>query len=328
MPQATLTLATPREIDAISRESHVLWGGGLTPTAYRQLWDEVASTTWARKHARFYVWRAADGRILSSMKVYRPRLRLMDREGRCSVLGAIYTPRAIRRSGHATDMVCAVLEEVVGREDLAAMLFSDIGTHYYAKFGFRTLPAAENTGRLPVRSVGPRAAYEFRPAGANDLGRFQTAHEASSRRRPVAILRDAEHWEFLWVRSRSFFSRVKDPSIRHRWCTVHREGAFVGYLISVEGRGEWNVREIGSVDGNPETMADIVTHGGALAYRDGLRRFYGWLPGEVVERLEGWTIRSRPRRRAVPMLLAFGHDLDAAEPEHEPSVHIPFQDQF
>jgi hypothetical protein len=314
MPQARLTLATQREIDAISRESHVLWGGGLTPVAYRQLWDEVASTTWARKHARFYVWRDHHGRILSSMKVYRPRLRLLDREGRCSVLGAIYTPRAIRRRGHATDMVRAVLEEVVERQDLAAMLFSDIGIRYYAKFGFRALPAVENTGRLPVRSVGPHAEYGFRPAQASDLAKFQAAHEASSRDRPVAVLRDAEHWEFLWVRSRSFFSRVKDPSIRHRWYTVHRR--------------EWNLREIGSVDGDPETMAAIVAHGGAMAYRDGLRRFYGWLPGEVVESLEGWTIRSRPRRRAVPMLLAFDRELVGAEENRQRAVYIPFQDQF
>lgn len=328
MSTISLRLATRVEIDAISRESHVLWGGGLSLGPYRQLWDEVGQTAWARKYARFYVWKDGDGRVLSSMKIYRPRVRLMEREGRCSVLGAIYTPRTYRRRGHAADMVLASLGEVRDRADLVAMLFSDIGTRYYAKFGFDALPAIESTGRLPVRPVAASAGLEFRPVRTADLERIQQAHAISSVHRSVAVLRDLEHWEFLWIRSRSFFSRVKDPTVRHSWSTIHREGEFVGYLITVEGRGEWNVREVGAADGDPATMAEILTHAGSMAYRAGLRRFHGWFPQEVVDHLDEWTIRSRPRRRAVPMLLGVESAIDTVELEGSGGAHIPFQDQF
>lgn len=328
MSTANLTLATRAEIDAISRESHVLWGGGLPLGSYRQLWDEVSRTPWARKNARFYVWRDSDGRVLSSMKIYRPRIRLMQREGRCSVLGAIYTPRAFRRHGHAAEMVLASLEEIRGREDLAAMLFSDIGTQYYRKFGFDALPAVEHTGRLPVRPVTDHSGLQFRPVRADDLERFQQAHATSSAHRSVAVLRDVEHWEFLWVRSRSFFSRVKDPSVGHRWSAVARGGEFIGYLITVEGRGEWNVREVGSVDGEPTTMAEILTHAGSMAYRAGLRRFYSWLPPELLDHLDSWTIHSRPRKRAVPMLQGCESAIDPLDLQRAGGPHIPFQDQF
>jgi len=324
----SLVLANRAEIDAISRESHVLWGGGLSLEAYRQLWAEVGQCPWARRHARYYVWRDADGRVLSSMKIYRPRIRVMDRDGRCSVLGAIYTPRAFRRRGYAADMVLASLDEIRRRDDLAAMLFSDIGTRYYSKFGFDALPAIENTGRLPVRPVPPGGGLEFRPARASELERFQAAHAISSAHRSIAVLRDTEHWEFLWIRSRSFFSRVKDPTVRHSWNAVFRRGEFIGYLITVEGRGEWNVREVGSIDGDPATMAEILRQAGSLAYRSGLRRFYGWLPSEILDRLEGWTIRSRPRRRAVPMIRTCEASIDPSHPACSGAAHIPFQDQF
>ena len=328
MSTARLTLATRAEIDAISRESYVLWGGGLSLAAYSQLWEEISQSSWIKKYARYYVWRDSDGRVLSSMKIYRPRMRLMDREGRCSVLGAIYTPRSHRRRGHAADMVVAALDEIRNRADLAVMLFSDIGTRYYAKFGFGALPAVEDTGRLPVRPVTADSGLEFRPARAVDLEQFRQAHANSSVDRSLAVLRDLEHWEFLWIRSRSFFSRVKDPSITHHWQTVHRDGEFVGYVITVQGRGEWNLREVGSIDGDPATMARIVAHAGSVAYRAGLRRFHAWLPGEILDGLTGWTISSRPRRRAVPMLRGCESTIDPLELERQDKAHIPFQDQF
>jgi hypothetical protein len=225
-------------------------------------------------------------------------------------------------------MVLASLEEIRDRGDLAAMLFSDIGTRYYARFGFAALPAVEDTGRIPVRPVSTDSGLQFRPARAVDLERFQEAHRVSCADRSVAILRDLEHWEFLWIRSRSFFSRVKDPSVKHHWHVVHRDGEFLGYLITVEGRAEWSVREVGSIDGDPATMARIVAHAGSMAYREGLRRFYTWLPGEILDRMEHWTIRSRPRRRAVPMLQGCESRIDPLVLEREGKAHIPFQDQF
>jgi hypothetical protein len=328
VPTASLALATPGEIDEISRESYVLWGGGLSLQAYRELWQEVGRCRWALEHARYYVWRDASGRVLSSMKVYRPRMRIMGREGRCSVLGAIYTPRANRRRGHASEMVLASLEEMRERHDLAAMLFSDIGTRYYAKFGFLALPAREHTGRLPARPVHSGTDLEFRPARSTDLELFRTAHAISSAERPIAVLRDAEHWEFLWIRSRSFFSRVKDPAVKHAWNLALLDGQCIGYLITVEGRGEWNVREVGSLDGQPATMARILSHAGSRAYRAGLRRFYGWLPTEIPDRLECWSIHRSPRRRAVPMLRVSECSIDPGELTHSEAIHIPFQDQF
>ncbi len=305
-----------------------MWGGGLSYSAYRGLWEDLGRCSWARKFARFYVWEDRQAGVLSSVKIYRPRLRLFEREGRCSVLGAIFTPRSLRRQGHAGAMLRAALRDVRRRADVGALLFSDIGTSYYAEFGFEALPAAEHTGRLN----GPRMARDprivFRRAAESDLEAIRAAHEAFSSHLPIAVVRDAEHWEFLWVRSRSFFAHVQDRSVRHRWRVALRDGSFIGYLITVEGRGEWNIREAGAVDGSPDTTVEILSQAAAEAYRSGLRRVYGWLPGEVVQRLNDWTIRGRPRRRALPMLRVEDRSIDLVSLHRNAPVFIPFQDQF
>ena len=323
---ARLALAERNQVDAITRESYTLWGGGLTYEDYRGLWDEVGRCTWARKHARYYVWEDVDGRVLSSMKVYRPRLQVMGAEGRCSVFGAIFTPRSRRRHGHAGNMMRAALADLRRRGDIAAMLFSDIGTSYYSAFGFQALPSVEHVGRLPAPRADSAPEIVLRPAREDDLLDLLDAHDAVSRRRSIRIVRDVEHWEFLWRRSRSFFSRVTDRSVRQRWRVATHAGAFVGYVITVEGRGEWNVREVGAADGSVDAMIEIFRAAAAEAYAAGLRRVYGWLPGELAAGLERWPIRGRVRKRALPMLRPDHPIVDLARLRG--AGYIPFQDQF
>ena len=323
-----LVLASRAQVDRITRETHALWGGGLSYPAYRDLWDELGRCAWARKYARYYVWQDDDGRVLSSLKLYRPLLRVGAWQGRSAVLGAVFTPSRLRRRGYAAETVRAVLEESARSGDTAALLFSDIGTGYYARFGFRPLPALEQVGRLPPAAAWLRGPLTLRPAVAADLDRLRHAHLASSARRSIAIVRDDEHWEFLWTRSSAYFSRAREPGLKHDWRVACRGTTIVGYLIAVVAGGEWSVREVGAVDGDPRTMTEILLCGGALAYRAGARRVYGWLPGELLPGLEGWKLRSGARRRAVPMIRVDDPAVDPTLLRHPADAYIPFQDQF
>ena len=73
-----LVEAEDRHIERIYRESHALWGVGLSRRDYRELWDEIRATPWGREHARFYAWLDDDGTLLSSLKAYRPMLQLLE----------------------------------------------------------------------------------------------------------------------------------------------------------------------------------------------------------------------------------------------------------
>ena len=92
----TLAEADRRQVLEIYRQSHSLWGIGLSPADYVALWDDISATEWARRNAEFLVWGDGSGRILSSLKLYRPRVRVLGREMRAAVLGAVFTPPNLR----------------------------------------------------------------------------------------------------------------------------------------------------------------------------------------------------------------------------------------
>jgi predicted N-acetyltransferase YhbS len=323
-----LELARDEQIDEVYRESHRLWGAGLSYEDYRGLWSELSASPWARSWIRFHVWTDGAGQILSSMKVYRPCVRVHERPARVALFGALFTPAARRGLGHGAAMVRAALEQARARGDAAALLYSDIGTAYYGRLGFRPLPADEHWGRLPPASGGPVPEWSLRPMREADLATVAAAYAASSARRPLATLRDPDHWAFLRQRADGFFARLHDGDLLQCHRIATRAGSDAGYLITVEGRGEWNVREVGALDGEARTIAAILRRGASAARKRGLRRFYGWLPPEVVPLLADWGLRARGRRRAVPMILPLDDRTDTAALVAAPEFHLTFQDQF
>ena len=323
-----LVVADPSHVERIYRESYALWGAGLSHRDYIELWQEISATTWGRENARFYVWLGDDGEILSSLKVYRPKLQLLGECVRASVLGAIFTPRALRRHGHAAAAVRAVLDAGSAVGDRAAMLFSDIGTRYYDAFGFREIPAEEQWGPLRARRGAAPRGWALREMQPDDLPAVIEMHDAFCAWRPFAILRDTAHWEFMRTRAFSFFQRLGSVQVRQRWRVAERDGEILGYLITVEGRGEWNVREVGALGGEFERMARILRLAAVEAARSGMRRFYAWLPHELLEYLTDWEIRSSSRRGAVPMLASLDGMLEIRALQVPVAAYIPYQDQF
>ncbi len=162
----------------------------------------------------------------------------------------------------------------------------------------------------------------------DDLDLVRAAHDRSSAGRALAVVRDEDHWRFLWVRSQGFFERLRSPAVRHRCQIASDADRVIGYLIGVEGRGEWNVREVGAMDGDPATMAGILRLGAAQAYESGLRRFYGWIPPEVAACLTGWSVHRRPRRGALPMVLPLEAEGEVGTLDSPAAAFLPYQDQF
>ncbi|HKQ60949.1 MAG TPA: GNAT family N-acetyltransferase [Candidatus Polarisedimenticolaceae bacterium] len=322
----SLAVASLEQIRAIYRESYRLWGGGLSPGDYYGLWEDLQSTAWGRRYASFLVWVDGRDRILSSLKVYRPEIRLYDRIARGVLLGAIFTPSPCRGRGHAAAMVRAVLDQARARGDGVALLFSDIGAGYYARLGFTAMPAEEHWGSLPADG-GPEG-WTLREATAGDAETLHAAHCETSARRGIAILRDAPLWEFLAVRSQRFFDRLNDPTLGLRTWVGVRAGNVLGYAVAVEGRGEWSLRELAARDGDPGVQAQLLKLGALEARRRGMRRFYGWLPRELAAQLAGWRLRCVPRRRALPMVLPLQGPVDLTPLASAEAAYFPYQDQF
>jgi predicted N-acetyltransferase YhbS len=311
----------------IYRESHALWGSGLSLADYVGLWQELSDTDWGRRHSGMYVWVDDRGSLLSSVKLYQPRLRVDGRMLGVTVVGALFTPTAERGRGYASELLEAVFSKARERGDRLVLLFSDIGTDYYASRGFVTLPAEEDWGTLPRHPRAPRG-WSLRPMVHADQECVYRAHDAFCRRRSLAVIRDPGHWHYLDLRSQRFFERLGNSRVRQQRQVALAGDRFAGYLVTVEGRGEWNVREVGASGGDPAILADVLRLGAAQARKAGLRAFYGWFPPEVRDHLPDWGIRTRPRQRAVPMIRALDPAIDLSGLAAQRQPYFPFQDQF
>jgi predicted N-acetyltransferase YhbS len=323
----TLNVARSDQIEAVYEESHALWGAGLDFSGYHGLWEDLQRTAWGRDHLRFLVWADGEGRILSSMKLYRPRVRIDGRTSRACAIGAVFTPRALRRRGHAAAMLVRVLEEAAAAGDGPAMLFSDIGVGYYASLGFRPLPSEEAHGSL-VRAPKAPEGWSLRPMLPEDLPAVAEAHDAWCAGRPVAVLRDLAHWRFLLERARSYFARFDGSDLSRRYRVALRDGRFAGYVVAVEGEGEWELREAGSVGGDPDTLAALLRVAAADARGRGLRTVFGWIPRSQAALVPEWRLRHVARMRALPMLRPL--DGSSLRPDllDAEAAFLPYLDQF
>jgi hypothetical protein len=322
-----LVVPSRDQVRVVLRESHTIWGAGLTLDAYVAMWDELAESAWGRDWYSWRAWVADDGRVLSSLKLYRPNMRLGEVTARARAIGAVFTPRDQRRRGHAASLIRGVLAESPDAASDPGFLFTDIGVDYYASFGFAALPCEDVLGTLGP-TTRSRHGLSLRAMTVDDLDAVGRAHDRTCEGRPIAILRDRPHWEFLLLRAASFFRRIDGSGLERRFMIASAPEGPVGYLVGVLGPGEWNVREAAAFDGDPATLARILAAGGEDAYAAGARTVWGWIPRSWWPLVPAWRLRLQPRLRAIPMLRAprdceLPAALDTAE-----GAYISYLDQF
>ena len=326
---ASLVEADDARIAEIYRESHSLWGAGLSLEGYLEFWAELRDTPWARRHYRHLAWVDESGVLLSSFKRYRPALRMDGVVTSAMGIGAVFTPADRRGEGNARRMIEAALASAQG-QDGAAVLFTDIGVEYYAEMGFRPLPATESWGTIPRPSPSPPGVIEeaihLRPMTRDDLPVVAACHAACTAVRRLAFLRDVEQWDYLLVRAEGYYRRFDGTDLSGRYRVAVRAGQVVGYLVAVDSPGQWVLREVGAANGDLDLAEAILRIGGAQARREGCRNVYGWLPRRLAERLPDWRLRTAPRRQAIPMILPLSSSFDVASARVDDD--IPFLDQF
>ncbi len=320
--------AGPELAARVYEASHALWGAGLSESAYRGMWLELAALPWARKRFRLLVWTDDGRRVLSSVKVYRPRVRIGSSRGDACGIGAVFTPIAHRGNGHARAMLERVLAEAGARGDRIALLFSDIAPALYESLGFHTLEAEEAVGSLRRSGDRSGASLRLRPVRDADLPEVRAAHAAAARRRAFAVERDAEHWRFLLARSEAYFRRLDGTDAARRFRVAEVDGRFVGYLAAIESRDGWDLREVGAAGDDPDLLAAVARAGARDARAAGLLTVRGWFPRDWRELLPEWRLRFRPRAHAVPMIRPLATDPALVRTVTAQGVFIPYLDQF
>jgi GNAT superfamily N-acetyltransferase len=146
------------------RGIHPIWGGLLDEARFLAFQRRLAEAREARGRYRMLGWFDGD-RLLSAFKEYDLQGMLGLRPLRIVGIGAVYTPPALRRKGHAFAMLESAL--VRARESGAdgALLFSDIDIRYYERLGF--VPVESRESSVTALQL-PRVSGGFRAAVAGD----------------------------------------------------------------------------------------------------------------------------------------------------------------
>jgi hypothetical protein len=128
--------AQKRERDHLAHEA---WGQKLTIPEFVAREERLRAHPWAR--ASMTTWLLVeDGGVLSSCETFAMHSFLDGAAGRSFGVASVYTEPALRGRGHAARMM-----QLLPREGFqAGILFSDVGD-YYARFGWRSVPAHEWT---------------------------------------------------------------------------------------------------------------------------------------------------------------------------------------
>jgi GNAT superfamily N-acetyltransferase len=163
-PHGVLRELTAEERGDYFRGIQPIWGGGLDEGRFQLFQRRLADSPEGRERYRLLGW-FEDGALVSAMKSYRLNGSCAGRALQLLGIGAVYTPPARRRRGHAARMLRAAMEGAHGEGVHAAVLFSDIETRYYERLGFRPVESRECTVDA---SALPRPLGGFRPALAGD----------------------------------------------------------------------------------------------------------------------------------------------------------------
>ena len=142
-------------LDQILDLTHPIWADGLSRHNYARFNDAQMRTPWGKDRLRRFALVDDDGRLLTSAKRYDVTVRLDGREIEAIALGAVFTPEDERGNGYAPVLIERLIE--AAREDGAelAILFSEIGTRYYRRLGFTTVPQRELTLSVAEKRGAP-----------------------------------------------------------------------------------------------------------------------------------------------------------------------------
>src|SRR3954463_6449723 len=165
------------ERDAYFRGVQPIWGGGLSEDRFVAFQRRLADAREASERHRLIGLFEGD-RLLAAMKAYDLRGSCASKPLRILGIGAVFTPPPLRRRGHARRMLELAIAQHAARGADAAILFSDIGTVYYERLGFRALRSEECTADS---SDLPRTgAHGGAPADETGLTRILARSRASN----------------------------------------------------------------------------------------------------------------------------------------------------
>jgi len=246
-----LVPVTGDQLQRILDETFPLWGEGLSRRGYEQWNHAQQQTLWGQRHLTRLALVDGDT-VVATAKRYDLTMTVNGRATRTLGIGAVFTPKKLRGRGHATAIVHAMEDAARADGVEASLLFSEIGSAFYEKLGFTTVPV--QTVDIAVAQGKGAPAMLVRSGEDRDAGHVAALHAARATDYAVGLLPDAAQIIYSVAKKRLFVGL--HPSRRRRIeYFVAEEGyqavAYVLLYVSTESTGAqeiWSVEACGDRD--------------------------------------------------------------------------------
>lgn len=326
------------EMEQVLKESHAVWGEGMSLDAYLALNLALKDSAWGRQHYRFLLGQDDRGEVQSSMKLYSLRGRLDGRPVRIAGVGAVFTPADRRGRGHAAELLHQALATARSEGHAVALLVSEIGEAFYARQGFRCLPSTETACRslLPVQwpkepawlksgetSAELEGLRAFRPG---DLDALIRIHDFTTDGGRFAIQRDRPAWRQILLKM-ELRHRLRREA-EDRLFVIDRGSGVEAYAILRATSGTLRWREHGARRGSEERLVDLFWSAIAWARREGMERLEGWFLPAAVTDTSIYPVARRRRAEPVVMIRALDRGIELPEFSREEDCQVWELDAF
>jgi GNAT superfamily N-acetyltransferase len=274
---AKLVTAEGSILDRILDDTYQIWNDGLTRPAYGRFYAAQVATSWGRAHLQRFALIDGDD-VLASAKLYRLDAVLDGRPIRVAGLGAVFTTPAARRRGAARDLLDRLLDRAVADGADLALLFSDIGSEYYARLGFEAIATTDR--HLRVTESTRYGAPMTMVRGGDDRDLADIAAQGRARAEPYRfhLDRDRDLVHFAIARRR-LLAGFGAAGARALHFFIAEEGASaVAYVVIGVHGSEWTLEEAGDRDPGGARVGAILQ---ALIAREPAEKrpsIKAWLP--------------------------------------------------
>ncbi len=194
-----LVTADPEMVIEILDSTYPIWGEGLSREAYDKWYRAQRETAWGRGHLSRLAL-VDDSGVLASTKRYGLDACIEGRPAPVLGIGAVFTPPSRRGQGYAPALIEALIDDAADRGCELALLFSEIGSTYYERLGFRVIPQWEQTIEV-IPSAGAPAAL-VRSGETRDFDVIADLAARTRARAAFAIDRRADFFAFVLARRR------------------------------------------------------------------------------------------------------------------------------
>jgi len=325
----TIRQAEWHEILTVLRETHGIWSVGMNRSDHRRFLQFQLNHDWSRSHYRYMVYKR-NGKIVSSCKLYEVGMTSAGKTFKVAGIGAVFTQPEARGTGCASQLLDDVIDMAAEDGYDAVLLYSEIGTEFYAQFGFEELGSsdiallsrsADSVSKTAASSAPPPVVP--RPLRESDLPALSRHHMRWLRYQPYGIARPLDYWRYKL--SKEWFIRSHSTLA---WPTIEVTFPLKGNGYMLLERSQTTLRLI-EIVGNEEARMNLWRQAIDFASAEKLQRIRGWeslardlAPGfsltslssklpqtDSADPLPFEPLRSYDRDWGIPMLLPLNDDL-------------------